>query len=45
MNTTDETNLCRIDAMQHCVGAALLANDCGFICALFCRRPSGIVAI
>lgn len=34
INMTGETDLCRIDAMQHCVGAALVAYDCGMSCAV-----------
>jgi hypothetical protein len=34
INATGETDLCRIDAMQHCVGAALLSGDCGATCAV-----------
>jgi len=34
INATGQTDSCRIDAMQHCVGAALVAYDCGWMCAL-----------
>lgn len=34
VNATGQNDLCRIDAMQHCVGAALLASDCGGLCAV-----------
>ncbi len=31
----DETDACRVDAMQHCVAAAMLASDCGPACSVF----------
>jgi len=32
-NATGESDLCRRDAMQHCIGAALMANACGSACS------------
>lgn len=32
---TGETDSCRINAMQHCVAAAVLADDCGSRCAVW----------
>ena len=31
----NETDSCRINAMQHCVAAAMLADDCGVSCAVW----------
>lgn len=32
---TGETDSCRINAMQHCIAAAVLADDCGSRCAVW----------
>ena len=39
MNETGNTNLCDIDAMQHCLGGALAGKKCGETCA----RIAGIL--